>query len=160
MNKELRTSPRSTRCSGRATRPSSSCSFRSPTGRRRRSPSPTRLEPGCRTPSTIRTLEAQLASLKAQTAGGFGNEDEFRDRPGDSFLRPWGSDAAMNPQLMPYHHDAVLSSQRCHHHHSSYTTDDSSMASFLDVQDDAWRPACHDMEELLQSVAFGHLNCA
>ncbi|KAJ8497394.1 hypothetical protein OPV22_007946 [Ensete ventricosum] len=104
----------------------------------------------------ILTLEAQLASLKAQTAGGFGNEDEFRDRPGDSFLRPWGSDAAMNPQLMPYHHDAVLSSQRCHHHHSSYTTDDSS----LDVQDDAWRPACHDMEELLQSVAFGHLNCA
>ncbi|KAJ8492012.1 hypothetical protein OPV22_013733 [Ensete ventricosum] len=69
----------------------------------------------------------------------------------------------MNPQLMPYHHDAVLSSQRCHHHHSSYTTDDSSscaMASSLDVQDDAWRPACHDMEELLQSVAFGHLNCA
>ncbi|XP_064958336.1 LOB domain-containing protein CRL1-like [Musa acuminata AAA Group] len=116
----------------------------------------------------ILTLEAQLASLKAQTARGFGNEDEFseklpRHRQGDSFLRPLGSDAATNPQLMPYPNDAVLSSQQCHHHHSSYVTDDGSscaMANSLDVQDNAWRPACHDMEELLQSVAFGHLNCA
>ncbi|CAL9759009.1 unnamed protein product [Musa acuminata subsp. burmannicoides] len=59
----------------------------------------------------ILTLEAQLASLKAQTARGFGNEDEFSEklphhRQGDSFLRPWRSDAATNPQLMPYPDDA------------------------------------------------------
>ncbi|WOL13283.1 LOB domain-containing protein CRL1-like [Canna indica] len=83
------------------------------------------------------------------------------------------SDTSMNPEVMLYNDNGFLDSNSFlssqHYDQHSYTngnqfsfiTDESSscaMAS-LDLQVNTRRSAYHDMEDL-QSVAFGHLNCA
>ncbi|XP_074564345.1 LOB domain-containing protein CRL1-like [Curcuma longa] len=111
------------------------------------------------------TLEAQIESLKAQTAQSYSfEEDELRNK------LPQHNNT-MNPEVMLHLEDVLLDSnsfQSSQHSYTSYdnqflfTTDDNSwctMSTSFDLQANAMRSTSHDMDDL-HSVAFGYLNCA
>ncbi|WOL05415.1 LOB domain-containing protein 29 [Canna indica] len=114
------------------------------------------------------TLEAQLASLKAQTAQGFagGSSSCLLNLQAPLVL---GNSA--NAETMLYNGLAdsaasFISSQHCEDLPFSFVENDGednnsscAMASLDQIQANARRPTYLDMEDL-QSVAFGHLNFA
>ncbi|XP_074590802.1 LOB domain-containing protein 16-like [Curcuma longa] len=134
------------------------------------------------------TLEAQIASLKAQTAQSYSSASRIEEEEstnkfaeyeiGEDYFLPREvsmtqssvSDANMNPEVMLYHDNGLLSSNTfrssqhsymSHTDQSSFTMDDNSSCAMtsLDLQANAMRSTYHDMDDL-HSVAFGHLNCA
>ncbi|XP_074580951.1 LOB domain-containing protein CRL1-like [Curcuma longa] len=140
------------------------------------------------------TLEAQLASLKAQTAQGLACgysmtsilEDEKLNQKqppyqlGHGFnlngegriTQPLISGSFSNQEAMLHFENGVISpnsfpSTQCYDQlsymdsdHTSFIDDNSSCAmASLDIEANARRSSYLEMEDL-QSVAFGHLNCA
>ncbi|KAJ8477560.1 hypothetical protein OPV22_021287 [Ensete ventricosum] len=125
------------------------------------------------------TLEAQLASLKAQTAQGVVSgysssiprleEDRYSNklppyRPGESLpLMPQrlGADTPPNPEPMPCQDHELVDSNSFQSSQLELVDDNSSCAmATLDLEAYTWRSAHHHDMEDLRSVAFGRLNCA
>ncbi|URE46489.1 DUF260 domain containing protein [Musa troglodytarum] len=124
------------------------------------------------------TLEAQLASLKAQTAQGFVSgyssiprleEDRYSNklppyRPGESsalMTQPLAADAPVNPEAMLCQDNELVDSNSFRSPQLELVDDNSSCAmASLDLEAYTWRSAHHHDMEDLHSVAFGRLNCA
>lgn len=134
-------------------------------------------------------MEAQIESLKAQTAQSYSStsrleEDELNNKlpqhhTGEldylfaremSITQSSVSDTNMNPEVMLHLEDVLLNSnsfQSSQHSYTSYdnqfsiTTDANSSCTVtsLDLQANAMRSTYQDMDDL-HSVAFGYLNCA
>lgn len=134
-------------------------------------------------------MEAQIASLKAQTSQSYSStsrleEDELSNKLlqhniGEDYFfarevsitQSSVSNTNMNPEVMLHHEDVLLDSnsfRSSQHSYTSYddnqfsfTTDDNSSCTMnsLDLQANAMRSTYHNMDDL-HSLAFGYLNCA